>query len=97
MIQSSGSQPPPKPVVERCPENLRSLTGSMCGVRVGEEEPHSVVPQDCLLFTLTRVTPTLKEIVFPDFFESEQDPDYSGGLTEEPRESGTPLSPVLNY
>ena len=44
------------------------LTGSMYVVRVGEEGPHSVTPQDGILFTLTRATPTLKENVFPDFF-----------------------------
>jgi hypothetical protein len=45
------------------PPGRSLLTGSMYGVRVGEEGP-----QDGLLFTLTRVTPTLKENVFPDFF-----------------------------
>ena len=50
----------------------------MYGIRVGEEGPYNVVPQDGIVFTLTRVTPTLKESgmcfrfflnVFPDFFE----------------------------
>jgi hypothetical protein len=44
------------------------LTASMYGVRVGEEGPHSVVPQDGLLFTLTRATPTLKANVVSGFF-----------------------------
>jgi hypothetical protein len=63
------------------------LVGSMYGVRVGDEAPHSVAPEHGLLFTLTRDTPTLKENVFfqMDFNESEQGPDYAGGLTEEPR------------
>ena len=56
----------------------------MYGVRVGEEEPYDVVPQDGLLFTLTRATPALKENVFPDFLYSEQGPVYADGLTEEP-------------
>jgi hypothetical protein len=48
----------------------------MYGVRIGEEGPHRVTPQDALLFTLTRATLTLNENVFPDFLESEQGPDY---------------------
>jgi hypothetical protein len=66
------------------------LVGSMHGVRVGEEVPHSVATQHGLLFTLTRATPTLKENVFPDFYESEQGPDYADGLTEEPRDPEPP-------
>ena len=62
----------------------------MYGVRVGEEGPHSVAPQDGFLFTLTRDTPTLKENVLPDFFESEQDPDYADGLVQDPRDLETP-------
>ncbi len=62
------------------------MSGSMHGVRVGEEGPHGVVPQDGLVFTLTRATPALKKNVFPDFFYSEQGPVYAAGLTEEPRD-----------
>jgi hypothetical protein len=62
----------------------------MHGVRVGEEVPHIAVPQHGLLFTLTRATQTLKENVFPDFYESEQGPDYVDGLTEEPRDLEPP-------
>ena len=62
------------------------MSGSMYGVRVGEEGPHDVAPQDGLLFTLTRTTPTLKENVFPDLLYSEQGPTYADGLTEESRD-----------
>jgi hypothetical protein len=65
---------------QRCPETYAPkhslLAGSMYGVRIGEEGPHRVTPQDALLFTLTRATLTLNENVFPDFLESEQGPDY---------------------
>ena len=59
----------------------------MHGIRVGEEEPHGVVPQDGLLFTLTVASPNLKTTVFPDFFESEQGTNYVNGLSEEPRDT----------
>ena len=56
---------------------------SMHDIRVGEDsEDHSVSPEDGLLFTVT-VSPNLKNTVFADFFESEQDPPYADGLTEE--------------
>jgi len=60
----------------------------MYGIRVGEEEPHSVSPQDGLLFTLTVVSPNLKtrDHRLSRFFESEQDTNYVNGLTEEPRD-----------
>jgi hypothetical protein len=66
------------------------LVGSMHGVRVGEEVRHSSAPQHGLLFTLTRATQTLKENVFPDFYESDQGLDYADGLTEEPRDPEPP-------
>jgi hypothetical protein len=43
-----------------------------------------------LFFTLTRATQILKENVFPDFYESEQGPDYDDGLREEPRDLEPP-------
>ena len=52
------------------------LSTSMHGIRVGEEGLHRVAPQDGVVFTLTRVTPDLKENV-------EQGPAYVDGLTEE--------------
>ena len=47
----------------------------------------------CLIFTQYTNTPPekiTKDKVFPDFWESEQDTEYTDGLTEESRDPETP-------
>ena len=71
-LHSSGSHPPHTHFEKTHAPGHSFMSGSMYGICVGEEGPHNVVPQDGIVFTLTRVTVTLKENVFPDFFDSEQ-------------------------
>jgi hypothetical protein len=65
---------------------LEFLAVSILPLRVGDEEPHTVAPQDGLLFNLEVAPPLLKNTVFPPFLESEQGSTYGNAIEEEARD-----------